>query len=62
MSVGWDVKWCPVSRIPTPLASSHSHDNSVVIHVIRTTVVRIAAVIRSTKKITSITYKLLVPV
>ena len=20
MSVGWDVKWCPVSRITTPLA------------------------------------------
>ena len=20
MSVGWDVKWCPLSRITTPLA------------------------------------------
>ena len=24
MSVGWDVKWCPVSRITTPLARKRS--------------------------------------
>ena len=37
MSVGWDVKWCPVSRITTPLARKRpSHWISITSKLVRT--------------------------